>query len=301
MRGLEASFAWIFTMIVGAAILFFAIYTASNIIDEGKTQTNAESAAQLVALLGPVETTLESGKYSVMKFSQETRVINKCYSDGTFGKQEILTQVSSGIGGKWSGESVPITFENKYFFSQKIEETKELNILVKPLYLPYKVADLIVASGRGYCFIDAPSEVKDDIEDLGAANIKFFDEARLCNANDIKVCFEGNCDVVVDMIRKSVRKGNEVVYFDEGLIYAAIMSDPKIYDCQVERLMKRAAEIGDLYARKAELIDSYCPNNLGSSLREFSRTLSGENSLGTAVILARNLEGENEKLSCKVF
>lgn len=309
-RGLEVSFAWIFAIIVGAVILFLALYTTFNFVSEGQQQTDTEVAAQLVALLSPVETTIESGKYAQVKFNARTRITNKCSSLGTFGDQSIGTQVKSGLGNTWGKEGIAIRTENKYVFSDVQEEGTTLNLFVKPFYAPYKVADLIIATSNDYCFVRTPEEVEDELKTLGMPHITFVTEQNRCLTNAIRVCFSGTgCSVQVDMDRRSVSRQGKTVYFDNfedrSLVYAAIFSDPTLYECQVKRLMKRTGELAELYARKADLLQgSGCSSGLGDDLRDYSHfvsSITSSGSLGSVTLEAQRLGDANNVLSCRLF
>lgn len=306
-RGLEASFAWIFAIVVGAFIIFLAIYTTRNFISQGQQQTDTEVAAQLVALLSPVETTIESGKYSALEFNSETRVLNKCNSVGTFGEQTIGTQVKSGFGSGWSQEGIPIEFHNKYVFSGAREEGTKLYLFTKPLYLPYKVADLIIATTQNYCFVNAPREIEEEITDLGLPNVEFSSKEQ-CSRESVAVCFgTSGCEVSVDTSRKSVTHSGKTSYYgeDDGFLYAAIFSDPAIYECQVKRLMKRTAELAGVYATKSELLQGKgCSTNLASELRSyanFTASITSSGSLGGVQNEAQQLGEANNALACRLF
>lgn len=308
-RGLEVSFAWIFAIIVGAFILFIAVYGAFNFISQGEVQTNTEISAQLVALLSPVETRIESGKYSKIDFNNEIRVTNKCSSLGTFGDQTISTQGRSGFSGGWTESGVPIRMINKYFFSDSIEEGKRLHIFTKPFYAPYKIGDLIIASADNYCFVSAPEDIVDDLKTIGLPHISFTDRISKCVQNERIVCFSGSCEIKVDLARRAVIKDGKIAYYVEdennAIFYAAIFSDLEIYECQIKRLMKRNAELAELYARKAEFLHgSGCSSNLAQELRSYSNfvgSITGSGALGSVMQEAERLGDENEVLSCRLF
>lgn len=310
-KGLEASFAWIFAIIVGAFILFVAIYAASQVISSGRLQTDTEVAAQVSALLSPVETTIESGKYSKLQFTQETRLTNRCLSTGAFGKQEISTQVKSGIGSTWAKESLPIITENKYLFSEKTEQGTTLHLFTKPFEAGFKVGDLIIATTKDYCFVNPPQFIEDDLRSSALPFVNISTSEGRCLPGSIKVCFtqSSSCDVKVDIVRVSVTKKGKTVYYGDqeelGLMYASILSDPDIYECQIKRLMKRASQLSELYVLKSDFLHgSGCSGDLGSELRaygQFTGTLSNSGSLGTVFDEATKLEDANEALSCKLF
>ena len=72
-RGIEFSFAWIFAILVGAAILFIAIFAATRLVTTERAVGEAETAKQLGILLNPVETGIESGKISKIGFVTDTK------------------------------------------------------------------------------------------------------------------------------------------------------------------------------------------------------------------------------------
>ncbi len=308
-RGLEVSFAWIFAIVVGALILFLALYATFNFISQGQQQTDTEVAAQLVALLSPVETGIESGKYSQIQFNGETRVINRCSNVGVFGEQSIATQVRS-FGNEWGEEGVAIRIRNKYVFSASSEEGTVLHLFVKPLSMPYKVGDVIVATMDNYCFIAAPNDVFDELKALGMPHVSFVERRSQCAAGAISVCFSGTgCGVQVDLARRAVTRDSKTVYYPDAvgqpLLYAAIFSDPDVYECHVKRLMKRAAELAEVYADKADLLQgSACSSDLSTELRsyaQFTRTITSSGSLGSVAREAEQLEDANNVLACRLF
>ena len=65
-RGYEFSFAWFFTIIVGAVIIFLAVYAATQIVDLGRTRQETERGKQIGILLTPLGTTLEEGKLATL-------------------------------------------------------------------------------------------------------------------------------------------------------------------------------------------------------------------------------------------
>ena len=114
-RGFEFSFNWLFAIIVGAVIIFIAIFAATSFIDTSRRQSDAVTAEQLGILLNPVETSLEDIKYAVIGFPTETRVVNKCRETGNFGRQIISASVKSGIGDEFLNGTENFFF-NKYLF-----------------------------------------------------------------------------------------------------------------------------------------------------------------------------------------
>jgi hypothetical protein len=307
-KGFEMSFAWIFAIIVGAAILFFAIYAATKVIETEKIVSDTEAGKQLGILLNPVEAGVEEGKSSLIVMPGETRLFNECVNSGNFGAQKI--SISTKTGNSWSSPSVPSTFYNKYIFSSGRVEGKEYRVFSKQVYFPYKTADIVIlwSEKEKYCFVDAPESVSSEIEGLNleVEKVALFEE---CSGESIGVCFsrEG-CDVDVNLNTKIVSKGGlEIQYEDEfgnALLYGAIFAEPDVYECQLKRIVKRAGELAVLYEEKSRVLEkSGCLNNLEGELKSF-RALSDvkhSKNLGGLTSAAINIKEKNDALNCKIF
>src|SRR3989344_4839052 len=123
-RGFEFSFAWTFSLLVGAAILFLAIYAAVKLIGSERAVQETETAKQLEIILTPVETGYEEGKSaSPIVFPSETRIYNDCDLETKFGEQSIRTAIK--INNKWQEEGFPVKSFNKYIFSNSVIQSKE--------------------------------------------------------------------------------------------------------------------------------------------------------------------------------
>ena len=308
-RGIEFNFAWLFAIIVGAVIIFIAVFATTSLIKTSKTESDTKVAAQLGILLNPIETSLEEGKYSKIIFPEATKIFNDCDSRGNFGTQFISASVSSGIGERFQEPEIRNSFFNKYLFSDKIEEGKELHVFVKPFKMPYKIADLVFASANDFCFVNPPGEIEDEVESLGLENVRINASVGECKRGSKKVCFgsQNNCDVVVDLNLQTVSKNGSSVYYEGDLIYGAIFAEPGIYECQLRRLMKRNTELAYVYAAKSDyLTGKGCSSNLGVELRAFAlqaKVNESDNSFKLNFIAqnSKNIGRRNELLSCKLF
>ncbi len=307
-KGLELNFSWIFGILVGIVILSVAIYAVVNLVDTEGEIAETEVAKQLGILLNPVETSLEEIGYAVISLPAETQVINRCRTFGNFGKQIIATNEKRLIG-DFGDEGKEISFFNKYIFSQKVEEGKKLYLIVKPLEMPYKIADLVFATTKNYCFVNSPNEILEEIEDLNPAHVSFSDVAEDCLEDNEMVCFggAGGCNIEVNELGNYVTKNGKTVYYEGPLIYGAIFSESEIYECQVERLMQRNAELAYLYADKTEFLSGKgCPSNLKPELLSFASELQFEegdtsSKLTSIYDASKILESRNELLKCELF
>ena len=89
-RGFEFSFAWLFAVIVGAAIIFIAIYAGGKILRTGEFQQSTETAKALTTLLDPLGVGAggsgESAKSGIISLSSPITLYNGCFHDGSFGR-----------------------------------------------------------------------------------------------------------------------------------------------------------------------------------------------------------------------
>ncbi len=307
---LNISFGWIFAIIVGATILVLAIYGATKVIKTGQQEAQAVGAKELGVLLNPLETGFESAISTPLSLRVETRIFNGCSVSGNFGRQGIQTSELSFR--RWSLPGVESSFENKYIFSNNPAEGKKFYIFSKPFEFPFKVSDVIYLTSENekYCFdfSNAPEETEDieeEISQLAQGNLVLDCKDK---SEYTKVCFSSatNCDINVNYNSKYVQKKQEKIYFEEdSLMYAAIFSDKKIYECQVERLMKRTKQLAEIYLKK-ELIVSQknCNSNLAGDLNLLISSL--ENAKDYKVInnvaeLVEDIKNKNKYTSCALW
>ena len=78
-KALEMSFAWIFAIIAGAAIIFIAVYIATTIVNIGEYEINTKTTQAIVNLLDPLQTSSEQGKTpEPLTLTKETRIYTFC-------------------------------------------------------------------------------------------------------------------------------------------------------------------------------------------------------------------------------
>ncbi len=312
-RGFEFSFGWLFAIIVGAVILFLALYAASSIVKSERKIEESAAAKEFGILLTPIETNLESGKISLISFPETTRIFNGCASVGTFGEQKLSISIRSGIGQEWSEPGIESTFYNKYIFSHNVVEGRDFVVFSKPLSMPYKIADAqyLISAKDEYCFVQPPTYIRDELLSLRPKNINVSDDIRECKSNSRTVCFSSTgCSIDIDLQAQKVRKGRQVVYYDNAgddytLLYGAIFAEPSIYECQIKRIMSRASELAFLYRAKSEFLSPRgCSSGLEQQLllyRNLTSALNSSAQLRTISSYAKELGRANELLSCKLF
>jgi len=232
----------------------------------------------------------------------ESGINNKCEIFGDFGEQGInILQKKSG---EFKETGVGQIFYNKYIFSPEIAEGKNFYLFSKPFEFPFKIADLIflTSSEDKYCFSSAPDQIKEELSSLGQGNI--FTEN--CPDESINICFSSgsNCDITVNRNQKSVEKdGFQVYYETDSLMYGAIFSDPEIYECQVERLMKRLRQLALIYNEKEDIISAEgCLADVNLlSLADAASALSDSSDLILVKPLAEDADRENNRAYCELW
>ena len=301
---LDISFSWIFAIIIGGFILFGAIYGVTKFINIEESKTSGESALEFGTLLNPLELGIESEKSAYISMPLNSRINNKCSVSGTFGSQAI--SVDEYIRNQWTNSEIDSYFKNKYIFSMPIEEGKGFYVFSKEFDYPFEISSLIYLTSENdiYCFADPPASIKKDLENIDQKNIKI---GSSCLKNgSISVCFgRKNCDIIVDYQGKTVEKDDDVVYFDsDSLMYAAIFSDKRNYECQLSRLMKRTNELIKIYETKALDISSRgCISDtltILNQLESYLDSYSSSEDLSQYSQLIKNLEVKNNA-QCKLW
>lgn len=298
----EASFAWIFAIIVGAIILFLAIFGVSKLIKTEQTISDVEVGKEIGILLNPLETGFESGKTNSLILPVETRIYNGCNNLGSFGRQLLL--VSQKSFDRWSDTDINVGFSNKYIFSEDYVEGKTFYLFSKPFDFPFKVADLVYLSSsmKDYCFLRAPDEIERELSALDQKNI-FVNN---CSTKGIRICFESNsnCDIIVNYDLGYIEKKSSKIYFEgDALMYATIFADKEVYECQLKRLMQRISQLALLYNDKATFVSGVgCHSNLNLlALSNSAKNLDSSLNLGSVGYLEEEIQDKNDLAECKLW
>ena len=299
---LQISFAWLFAILVGAVILFLAIFLSTKLIRTEQTSMGAQTGKEIGILLNPLETSFETGKTTSLTLPVETRIYNKCNNNGVFGNQII--QISQKSFNKWTETDIDIAFSNKYIFSERYVEGKKFYVFSKPFEFPFKVADLIyiTSSLEKYCFVNPPEDIEEELSDLGQENLLIED---CSDSKNIMVCFEdSDCDINVNYYSKYVEKDDEKMYFGgDALMYAAIFSNSDVYECQLKRLMQRVENLALLYKDKALFVaETGCHSNLNLiELVNAAGSFSSSEELYEMNYLVEDIKEKNDLAECVLW
>jgi len=309
---LEISFGWLFALIVGAFILFLAVYFATSIINQGQQEQDAQTGKNIGILLNPLEIGFQDAiSPSILDFPSETRIYASCTESGDFGTQYI--KISQKSFGKWTDTNIKVPFQNKYIFSEIPVEEKEFMVFSKPFEMPFKIADLIyiLPLDKKYCFKDSPEDIEYEISYLSKGNL-FYEN---CTESMIDICFSSdNCDVNVEYNKGAygeegngyVQKEDSKLYFEgDALMYAAIFSDVDSYECNLIRLNKRIEKLANLYNSKADFISGKCDTNLKSDLSllaSSARTFRDSSDLTILKLISDEVKNKNEdNIKCRLW
>ncbi|MGV8152117.1 MAG: hypothetical protein ACP5OG_03475 [Candidatus Nanoarchaeia archaeon] len=320
-KAIEMGFNWIFAIIAGAFILFLAIYGTSKIMDIGTKTTNTQSAATIVALLNPASSGISSGKYYEIKFDKKSTLYSYCSSSKYIPWGESKIAFSSELFKK-TGEAGAAISTKKYIFSENNFSSKKIGIFSKPFFMGFKVADIIVIKSKDYCFYNAPESIENEIKEMAIPGIIFYegDASSKDNCTGTRVCFgatRGNCQAVVtdncgygnycenEYDIGTVIKDKKTIVYKKGLIYAAIISSPEIYECNVLRIMNKYKALLDIYIDKSRVLQANgCPTNLESEL-EILKAEAGRieksSQLNDLNQLTQELEIKNNQAICKLY
>ena len=317
-KGIELSFGWIFSLIVGGAILFLAIYAVSQLTDEERRVQQTFTAQELVTRLSMLTTSLESTiRPGNLSFSTQTRITPNCTLGGQFGTQKINVASRSGIGAPWNDNGIPAKSSGLYFFSATPSEGKSFSMLVKPILLPFKVGDSVTLWSGVSCFVQPTAEIQEDIALLEGSGNKVMIANRVqdCARNSTVVCFAvaGNipaaksaCSIIVDVTKKTVEKHGRTVSYIDPLVYAAIFGDNELYECNVQRIMRRASFLAGLYTEKSAFVASRsqegCSSALQTELAEYRSIAKNGTSRSLGSLLEKALElDENNPEACSLW
>jgi hypothetical protein len=269
MKKGQSEFVWIFSLIIGAMILFLAIFSASKLFKTGTYLTETEIVRNFDIILNPFSSmgsiaSLTLSKEIELPYEAEMNIT--CSGDA---EKISLRTIEKGKKGDWTS---PYTIKNKYIFSEKILQGKKFDTFSKPFKLPWRVDDMIYITSNNYCFLNTPTDIYKELMSVNASRIKPASNAQQCGTA-IRVCFDdfAYCtrahDINVSTSSKTVKKAGLVLFFlDDASMYAAILSDYDIYSCNMKRLMNRTANQAGIILSEANLISACTNANFRTSL-----------------------------------
>lgn len=308
----EIDFSVLLAIIIGAAILVFAIYGAVKIGGERDYQSNTEAAKELQNLMNPLQAGFADALKNEVRFNSVIDFRSRCDNFTGLGTSAISlrTHVSKGEPKEYG---VPVK-SSHYIFSPEEFSTQTIYTFSSSFRLPYDIADyiLLIPEGNKYCFEDAPGELKSFLEPLNYSMFYFED----CSDNivdyfqivegsgpGIKIvgeCVGLTCESAYDYGYVEKMSG-ERVYYSWELLLPAILSDSSIYNCVLDRLFERAEILTEVYSSKASLMNGRgCTNSMGSNLRYFKGEIESREFID-CFEMSYELERLNMESNCRVW
>jgi len=309
-KGVAMSFNWIFAVMAGGFILFLAVFAAGKFIRTSENTIYTETAASLIGFFDPLETGLASGKAHVIEFKKESRIYFDCDEDlnPPFGSQRIGFSEKT-FGDEYGDRGQLVAIKNKYVFTEDVVEGKAMYFFSKPFFMPYKVTDLImvVSADDNYCFYNSPEYVQEDLQGLNLGNIIFPNASTECIGTN--VCFgdsRRSCEIIVyeDLGYVLNKKHGKRVYFAGDLIYGAIFSSPKIYECNVKRIKSKFDQLAGIYLDKINIIGRKdCLSNLGPKLEGLIGPIENSRDIVGVYGIAQDIDSINAqaKSGCQLY
>ena len=319
-RGFEFSFVWLFSIVVGAIIIFLAIYTATKLIGSNEYEINTKTAADLRNILNPLGTSFEDSKSEKIELIKDTRVYVTCNSEkGGFGENRIQLSEKSSFK-DWSEPGGDVNIENQYLFAENVIQGRTVYFIVTPFEMPYKVADVMSAFNQKYCFVNTPEKIKKELEALKGdiLPINITNSPSQCERDSVSVCFQSNgCDINVkgtctgqeckgDFYKNGiVEKNNTQLYYTNGLLYGAVFSSPENYQCNVKRLVRKLGYVSEVYSEKSRLSANRCNTGLQPDtllMSKLSESYKGLNDLKIIEVQSVIIDTKNNLLGeCNLY
>jgi hypothetical protein len=303
-------FNWIFVLIIGAVILFLAVFFVGKLIGTQRYASETELVNSFDILLNPFASIGGMGTVTLAKtiqMAQTTQINQTCSTKDR--RITMYLRSESSTGKKWGEWSLAKQIYNKYIFSNSFMQAKTFEVFSMPLNLPFRIDDLIFILDKDYCFVDAPAEVKSEIGMVNMSKLQFVNSQNDCKAGSTEVCFEtSGCDirVVGDCTTTDcnkfdygyISKKGKLDYATTPMMYAAIFSDQKMYDCEMEMIKERLGNLIDIYRQKAIILanEGCKTDEIQTSLEK----LKSETSMENLFVLSREVSRTNP-LECPVF
>lgn len=309
----EFNFVLIFALFAGAMFLLLAIFGAVRMGETVRRQNEAEMAKIFDVITNPLGAGFAEASTSKITFGEITRINNECNAiAGKFGENRVTIQTKSSVGKQWSNSPLEYSIPSKYLFSESLEG-KVFYVYSKPFYTGFKVTDILLISTQDYCFVNPPQEIEVEVMGLKIPNIgvHLFNGTTTCKEGSKRICFgTSGCDVTVtgeclSALCESnydygiVRTLAGSRYYSGSLIYAAILSDIDVYECNVQRILYRASRVAEIISKKIDItsLRGGCSSGLKTDL-EILRGLLERGSpkdLGAIYLRSKELETKNTR------
>ncbi len=295
MKAQFQQFAWVFSVIVGAIILFLTFFFISQYAKQVEKPTRQITIASgLNILLEPFSSisSLARMRAEILELPKDYYVEIDCKEGYNLIKAKKIDEKYFEINEK---------VYDKYIFSKPINTKKNRKFLVYslPIEIPFHVGNAIVIVTNDTCLANLPYK-KDEMEET-------LEELKEELKDLPKINFSGCSD-------KNNYNGNEYgnlngKFWIRNLVSAAVFSNNSLYDCNLNRILDRALKITEILEGKARIASSYgCDysgivyslENYKNKTKEF---MKNKNKLEEFYKAMKQLDDANRNLplECRLF
>jgi len=251
----EIEFGWIFSIIVGAVVLFLAFYFIGTNMSQKRAEQETIEAQNFDAMLNQFGYlgNISSIQKMVLTLSDKSEITIGCEESGVIGYDSIETAKA----GKGAGTGITRNVYDKYIYADiSGVEVKNIQPFGVSFNAPWRVADLIMLwpYEKKYCIAKgAPQEMRDRMRAANISNIIVENESSCPDESaTIGSSCSGGYDINICQESGYVEKNGAKLYYSGELVYAAIFSEPALYYCNLYRIGKRLGLQAELYEDKAE-------------------------------------------------
>ncbi|MEM4318486.1 MAG: hypothetical protein QW244_01485 [Candidatus Pacearchaeota archaeon] len=266
-KGIKAqlpAFAWIFSIIIGAVILFFAFFFVTQYGKQVAEPTRAAGIESGIAiLLEPFAAvgSLVEAQGSILEFPAGSYIEFGCNIDNDYSEIKARNIKEKTF-------SLTKKVYDKYLFSQPITTRNKAKLFAfsMPIKEPFYIATPIVIVNGKYCFSSLPLQYKNTLEKI-SEKINETD-----SAFNFTSCPSGYIQVNIDWCDSACNYGYiGKKYWFGDLIFPAIFSDELTYNCNLDRMLEREKVLISIYKKKVEnLGNKGCPTaGMSSALDNF--------------------------------
>lgn len=308
-RGIEFSFSWLFSLLVGGVILFLALYASRSLIQTERQVQESELSVAFTNVFTPLRTGgAETLVPRAITFPQPVALTLRCTPKGT----AVRVTAKDNLAG--TSEPYESLVRDSFVSGNTTIQGKHIMSLVLPVRLPYLIGDLIVLWSHPYCFVDPPEAVREKIGLADTNTIQLAPAVAYCSSKSVKVCFAGSaspklCDIRVDQISETFTfTGRTPQPYTGNMLYAGLFGTPDQYDCLVRQIGEQTALLAERYRAKSALVGSGQSTGCSGGMEEIlstyalqARTLNNSAGLPGIARAAEQLALRHEVLLCPLW
>ncbi|MEM2173444.1 MAG: acid shock protein [Candidatus Pacearchaeota archaeon] len=298
-----SSFAWIFSLIIGAVILFFAFFFVTQYgkqVAKPTKEVSVESGINI--LLEPFSEvgSLVEAQGTALEFPADSYTEFGCNANNDYSEIKWRNRKEKTF-------SIIKQVPDKYIFSKPLITTQKETFFAfsMPLKDPFFIATPVIIVDGKYCLTNLPYQYRTKLEEISKDIISKTKSAinfTNCPSDYYKI------DIGCSACNYGFVDGKP--WFSD-LIYAAIFSDFDTYNCNLDRILARAKILASIYKTKAQLLrNKGCTiGNIEGALDSFitaidtfmkSKTGNNLGSLYNSIVQLRNINA-GLVADCKLF